>query len=171
MRVVDHQLHDVDGPVHLTDEQRGVGTTGPGTLDRGARIRDQTLDGVELLGGDSSRYSATDPDLREVEMHHEYRVVRDLRCDRAVRVADREQRRRELTGRVVERVRAERGGEIDLGVRLEAPGNRGAVREARFADRLLLQVAAITPIGVEEPGTAVRERGFRCVAAALRSRS
>ena len=82
-----------------------------------------------------------------------------------------DERRRELTGRVVERVGAQRRGEIDLGVRLEAPGNRGAVRESRLADRLLLQVAAITPVGIEKPGPAVRERGLARRGGSCRSRS
>ena len=94
-------------------------------------------------------------------------MVRDLGRDRAVRVADREQRGGEPAGRVVECVGAQRGAEIEVGVGVDAPRHRGAVREARIADRPLLEVAAIAPVGVEEAEPAVVERGLRRVAAVL----
>ena len=94
-------------------------------------------------------------------------MVRDLRRDRAICVADGEQRRREPARRVVEGVRAQRRVEIERAVRREAPRHRSAVGKARVADGPLLEVPAIAPVGIEEAETAMLERGSGCVCAVL----
>ena len=98
-------------------------------------------------------------------MHHEGRHVRDLRRDVEVRVAECQHRGGQAAGRIVVAVRAQRGAEIEVGV-----GCRGTTTRRRRTRSpgsligMLLEVAAIAPVGVEETDPAVCERSPRRIA-------
>ena len=74
-------------------------------------------------------------------------------------VAEGEQGRAQLAGGVVEGVDVEGGGEVELGVGVEAPRDRRGVGEPRLAHGQVLEVPHVAPVGRDEPAGPVREPG------------
>src|SRR5439155_14022484 len=132
---------------------------GPGPAQGGDGGGDGGLDARQVVGADALGERPPELELREVEVHHERRDVGELRLDPEVGVPQRQQRGAELAAGIVEGVDVEGGGQVDVAVGLEAPRGGGAKRQAGLAHGQVLEVAAVTPVGVEQAGAAVGQGG------------
>ena len=156
-RVVDEQLDQVDAERTSSTQLLGVDSRRSGTVDRTA--------GLFQPSSSASSSSAVSPLVRPRPTGaagsrgaSRGRHVGELGRDQEVRVAEGQHGVGQAPGRIVEHVRAQRGAEIEVGVGLETPRDGGAVGEPGLADRPVLEVPQVAPVGVEVAGAAVRER-------------
>ncbi len=156
--VAGQQADEIDTEEHFIDQRRGVVSFWL-CLCRGTARRGQTaFHRVELAGGQPRGQPAADGQLRVVEVHDEGRHVRKLWRHESMGVSEGENGLGQVAGGIMEDVGAECGAEVEIPVCLQAPRDGSAVRHARFADHPLLQVAEVTPVGVEVPRRSVCQR-------------
>ncbi len=156
--VATQQRHERDRVAQLGEDQLTVGPAGSGPRERVATQSELDPDTFVLVRVRPLQRPPPRDELGPVQGEDERGDVPHLWGDAEVGVAERDEDLAEHTRRVVVAVGRERGAEVEVAVRRRAPRHRRAVRQTGVADREVLEVALVTPVGVEHAVTAVRDR-------------